>query len=133
MIHLIDRADFARASSLNLKPHLRRALLDSIAVLAAGDHDLTDWTEFLIVQPGDTEEAIVQAIGFSPLVEPIDGARFGQPGFAPGWDTLLNRSGWFEMIVTFGSTFAYILLIEDSEGVQADLLALCRRYAAAKT
>lgn len=32
------------------------------------------------------------------------------------------------MIVTFGSAFAYVLIVPDVDGVPADLIALCRRY-----
>lgn len=125
MLHLHDRASMQRALS---DPALAGLLAPRVAALITPYGDLTDWTEFLIVQPGDTEDDIVSAIGFSPLIEPIDGKRYGEPGFAPGWDHISHRDGWYELVVTFGSTFAYVLLIEDTEGVPADLLALCRDY-----
>lgn len=130
MIHLYNRAGMARALTLDLDPTLSALLKLHIDHLTSGEHDLTDYTEFLVVQPGDSEADIVRHVGFSPLVEPIDGARFPDPGFQPHWDWLARRpGGWFEMICTFGSTFAYVLLIQDVEGLPADLAALCRRYA----
>ncbi len=42
---------------------------------------LLDLTLLLVVEAGDTEESIVEAAGFSPLVNPIDGIRWGSPGF----------------------------------------------------
>lgn len=130
MIHLHDRAGMARALTLDLDRALRALLKAHIDHLTAGEHDLTDWTEFLIVQPGDSEADIVRHVGFSPLVEPIDGHRFPDPAFQPHWDWLARHGGgWFEMICTFGSTFAYVLLIQDAEGVPLDMLALCHRYA----
>jgi hypothetical protein len=131
MIHLYDRADFARVAALNIDPELKLLLTQRIEALRTPYGDLTESTEFLVVQPGDTEASILWHIGFSPLVEPIDGARFGQPGFAPGWDHLLDRDFCFEMTVSFGSAFAYVLLIENKAGVPADLLDLCRRYSTA--
>jgi hypothetical protein len=123
MIHVFDRATMAHALTLDLEPHLHTLLADRIGKLT---EDLIDYTEFLIIEAEDTETEVVQAIGFSPLVEPIDGARFGEPGFEPGWDWLQEHDGWFEMIVTAGSTFAYVLLIDVANGT---FNALCRLYA----
>lgn len=122
MLHLYDRATMAHALTLDLDPHLHRLLADRIGALT---EDLIDSTEYLLVQAGDTEEDIIRHIGFSPLIDPIDGWRFGAPAFQPCWDWLADHSGWFEMIVTFGSTFAYILLIEDKPG-KNELIEMCR-------
>ncbi len=126
MLHLYDRATIAHALTLYLEPRLHTLLADRIGSLVRADHDLTDQTEFLVIEPGDTEEDVIGAVGFSPLVEPIDGIRFGEPGFYSWWDWLADRGGWFEMIVTFGSTFAYVLLIRDADGAIPALLTLCR-------
>ena len=77
MLHLYDRATMAHALTLDLDPQLHRLLAERIAALG---EELIDCTEYLIVELGDTEADIVRHIGFSPLVEPIDGARFGEPG-----------------------------------------------------
>ncbi len=128
MLHLYDRATMVHALTLDLYPTLLRLLKDRIGALGEA---LIDWTEYLVVESGDTEADIIRHVGFSPLVEPIDGRRFGEPGFHPHWDWLTDQNGWFEMIVTFGSTFAYVLLIQDSEGVPSDITTLCRTYASA--
>ena len=126
MLHLYDRATMAHALTLDLDPQLRSLLESRFASLVTVDGDLTDWTEYLVVAPGDTEEDIVLHVSFSPLVEPITGVRFGEPGFHPGWDWLGDHGGWFEMIVTFGSTFAYVLLVKDRTD---DLGILCKQYS----
>jgi len=121
MLHFYDRATMAHALTLDLEPRLQALLAVRIGKLT---EDLLDYSEFLIVEEGDTEEDVVRAIGFSPLVEPIDGTRFGEPGFEPGWDWLQEHDGWFEMIVTFGSTFAYVLLISVQNPVFSFLAGL---------
>lgn len=125
MLHLYDRAGFARALTLDLGPNLHRLLADRIGALT---EDLIDYTEYLVVQPGDTEAGIIRHIGLSPLVEPIEGIRFGEPGFRPHWDWLEKHRDCFELIFTFGSSFAYIVIVEDREGVPRELLTLCRAY-----
>lgn len=125
MIHLYDRATISRALTLDLDPRLRELLTERITGLQSEYGDLTDSTEFLIVEPDDMEADIVRHVGFSPLVDPIDRHRWPDPRFIPGWDMLADRGGWFEMTVTFGSTFAYVLLICSRED---DLGQLCRSY-----
>lgn len=126
MLHFYDRATMAHALTLDVAPDLHGLLADRIGALG---EDLIDWTELLIVEPGDTEEQIVNIIGFSPLVSPIDGSRWPEPEFEPCWDWLADQCGCFEMIVTFGSTFACVLLIADQDGVPSDLRQMCRSLA----
>lgn len=123
MLHFYDRETIAHAPTLDLELTLRRLLHERIARLW---DDLIDHTEFLVVQPGDTEADIIRHVGFSPMIEPIEGKRFGQEGFHPFWDWLADHGGWFEMIVTFGSTFAYVLFIADQP---SDLQRMCRRFS----
>jgi hypothetical protein len=125
MLHLYDRASFSRALSLDLDPRLHALLADRIGNLT---EDLIDYTEYLVVEPGDTEAEIVRHIGLSPLIEPMDGIRFGEPGFRPHWDYLAVHDGWFELIFTFGSTFAYVVFVQDVEGVPAELRKMFRTY-----
>lgn len=128
MLHLYDRATMAHALTLDLDPELHRLLRERIASLRTEEYDLTDDTEFIVIQPGDSEDDLIRHVGFTPLTEPIDGIAYGQPGFHPHWDYLPRHPGWFEMILTFGSTFAYILFIQHADGIEPDLAALCAHY-----
>lgn len=126
MIAIHDRADMAHSLALDLDPVVRAALTNSIAALP---DDLIDYTSIVVVERGDTEADIVREAGFSPLVEPFDGFRFGTPSFHPWWDWLHDHGGLYELLVTFGSTYACALLIRDEDGTLPELLDLCRRYA----
>jgi hypothetical protein len=126
MLHFYDRAGFARALTLDLDANLHRLLADRIGALT---EDLIDCTEYLVVQPGDTEADIIDQIGLSPLIEPMDGIRFGEPGFRPRWDYLAAHDGWYELIFTFGSTFAYILFIHKEDQTADPLQRLCHAYS----
>ncbi len=86
---------------------------------------LQDYTHVLVVEAGDTESEIVDAIGFSPLVSRIDGIRN-----QPDWDWLERHEGWWELLYTVGNDgFAYILLVEDAEGEPSALASLCRHHS----
>lgn len=129
MLHAFDAAAIALLPALDLAPDLKRLLVRIVDDL---DAELIGYTEIVVIQPGDTEDAIVHALGFSPLTEPIAGTRYGEAGFSPHWDWLTAHNGWFEMIITFGGAFACILLIADQPGVHDGLRELCREYAGTK-
>jgi hypothetical protein len=129
MITIYDRASMAHVLTLPIDLELRRLLERRFEALITPWSDLTDWTEWLILEPGDGEDAIVREVGFSPLVEPLEGARYGSEEFWPFWDHLCRENGHFVMTQSFGSTFAYILIIPDTECVLPELLNLCHKYA----
>lgn len=81
---------------------------------------LQDYTHVLVVEAGDMEQQIVEAIGFSPLKTRID----NHPN-CPDWDWCEQHLGWWELLYTVGNDgFAYILLVEDAE--RSPLAKLCR-------
>ncbi len=127
---IYDRADQSRILSTTRDPQLKALLQRRFALLITADHDLTDWTVFIIVAPGDSEHDLIREAGFSPLVEPIDGGRFGSDGFQPFWDHLDEEDGHFVLTISFGSTFAYVLIVPDADGILPELRHLCRRFAA---
>ncbi len=82
---------------------------------------LQDLTHLLVVEASDTEQQIIEAVGFSPLVTRID----NRPN-CPDWDWIERHDGYFELLYTVGNSgFAYILLVEDAE--DSPLAQLCRR------
>lgn len=129
MIYIYDAATMDAALASDIDPELHSLLSARKAALITPLGDLTDDTVFLVIQAGDTEAAIIDHLGQSPLVEPMDGHRFPGDGFHPHWAWLQHHRSWYEMIFTYGSTFANVLLIQDAPRVLPGLLAMCRRYA----
>jgi hypothetical protein len=128
MLSLYHEASIEAALLQPLAPMLRKLIEKHLCLAKQGG--LSELTHIVVVQPGDTEAAIAEEIGFSPLVNPIDGARFGTAEWTPYWAWLQRHPGWHEMIVTVGdSGFAFILLIEDAAGVLPELLRLCDEHA----
>lgn len=118
---MIDLADYeavidylSRPMDTRLHALLTGRLKDTIAL------GLQDLTHIVVVEPGDTEEQLVQALGFSPLHSRIDG-----PGHQPDPDWIERHAGWLEAVYTVGNEgFAFILLIPIACGVLPGLLAL---------
>ena len=129
MIIIFDRAAMAHVLTLDLNPQLRSLLERRFANLVTPWGDLTDFTEWIILEAGDTEEDICREVGFSPFVDPLEGRRWGTAGFRPFWDYLAREDEHFVMIQSFGSSFAYVLIVPEAEGIMPDLLRMCREYA----
>ena len=118
----------ARAPQLVTDPKLKNLLTDRGQDWTA--LGLIDLTHVAIIEVGDTDESIIEALGFSPLINPLDGKRHGMEGFVLPFDYLEDHGGWFELISTVGNDgFAFVLFVRDREGVDPDLLALCRAHA----
>ena len=118
MIDLPSIESIKAALNQPLGESLRRLLEDRLAdTIHCG---LQDYTHVLVVEAGDTEQQIVEAIGFSPLKTRIDNRRN-----CPDWDWCEQHLGWWELLYTVGNDgFAYILLVEDAG--RSPLAELCR-------
>jgi hypothetical protein len=109
-------------------PVLQKLLADRIYDWAATD--LLGLTHLLVVSGDVREKEIVDEIAYSPMVNPIDGARFPSPDYVPPFDWLERHDGWFELIQTVANDgFAFVIFIEDSEEGDAQLVNLCRTHA----
>lgn len=131
MLSFNDAAAIAAAPNhASIDAALRQLLADRVHDWIATD--LLDLTHVLVIEPGDTEEDIINQVAFSPLTNPLDGERFGaSKAFEPHWDWLEAHNGWFELMVAFADGFACFLFIQDAEGVDPQLRALGRTYAGA--
>lgn len=120
MNNLPDLVSQLAALNQPLQPKLQKLLRGRIQdALALG---LGDLTHILVIEPGDTEGDIIEAIGFAPLFSRIDGIHL-----QPDWDWIERHEGWWELVYTVSNDgFAYILLVQDAHGVLPDLLDLCR-------
>lgn len=127
MLSLPNRAAIGAALQTHTDPTLRALLQKHLSLAEAGG--LLDLTHIVVIQPADTEAAIVDELGFSPLLD-LDGRRFDEDGFAPSWHHLQAIGGWYELIATIGNDgFAFILLIENVYGTNSELLRMCRALA----
>lgn len=81
---------------------------------------------FVVVTPGDAPEHIDPP----PLINPQDGSRFGEPGWLPAFEHVQDHGGWLAIVtVTADDGSGAIVLVQDTEGMDATLLKLCRAFA----
>lgn len=106
MIMIYNEQDALKLSDLSLRSLVQGHLA------TAKENGLQDLTCIAVVEPYDSESAIVEELGFSPLANPLSETRFGDPDFSPAWDWLEEHRGWYELIFTVGDDgFAYIVFI----------------------
>ena len=85
---------------------------------------------FLIVEPGDSLQAINAQLGFNILTNRWTGIRFDQPGYTQSFEILDEHAGYYEMVFIISDDgFGIEVFIPKAEGVDPDLLAMCQRYA----
>lgn len=133
MLSIEDSAAMQRALSGPIDPAIKTILLDRLELLAEflGDWELADLAHFYIVEPGDSLDVIEMTLGFSPLVNFVDGARYPDPTFEPPWEHLVARGIWYDFVFALSdSGFGINLLVPDRDGIDSILLELCRTFAA---
>lgn len=128
MLLLRSSAAMARALDSPLDEGLRELLLLRQSQLNENDKlEFSEVAFFLIVEVEDDLGALEAQLGFSPLVNPMDDTRYGDPDFTPWWDWIEDHNGWFELVfVLTDDGFAHVVLIRDGEGLAHSLLSLCR-------
>ncbi len=85
---------------------------------------------FIVVEPGDSADALEEESGCPILRSLVGDARFGDPEYAPCFECLEEHAGCYEMVfVPGGGDFGIVVFIPKQEGVDPDLLAMCAEYA----
>ena len=130
MLILRNAADVALIAdpAMQALVELRFRQLNSPDSLAAPD------AELIVVEGGDAVSEIEAAIGFPILHGLFDDLPFGHPDFTPCFDILeehINGNTRIYEMVFIGNDdgTATAIFVADSEGIDADLLAMCRSFA----
>ncbi len=121
-------------------PDVSLSLPDIVPVAQQRIADMTDGEDYdpdlhgpvVVVEPGDTVERLEQELGCSILQDPWDGTRFGDDGFAPGFEVLEEHPGFYELvIVPSDGDFGVVIFVPKQDGISAELLHFCETYATA--
>ena len=124
MLIITDGGSLTRALRMPLDPRLKQLLIERRDQLGG---DVAGEARFVIVQHGDTPDALKQQLSFSVFQNPGDGTRFGDPDFTPGWEWIEDHGHCFELVFIFTDDgFAHVVLVENVEGVDPALLKLCQ-------
>lgn len=114
MLTITNSAEMANVLSAMTDATLKRILTDRVEQLSEYDgYDLGELAHFLIVQSGDTLDAIETALGFSPITNHCE--------------VVTDHGGWFEAVFILSDDgFGWCMLVPDDPAALLDLLELCR-------
>lgn len=126
MIIVTDPSDLPRIAN----PAIRD--LVALRLQQLGDLASTS-TEFIIVETGDEVSEIEQAVGFPILTGLFDDLPYTDPDFQ-SCSELLEKFTYantciYEMVFGCGTDGAIACFVPDEEGVDADLLAMLRKFS----
>ena len=115
-------------------PYIRELVALRFAQVMAGEP--YDWHGYMVVvEVGDTIEQLEQEISLPILHGLFDDLPLGDPDFTPCFEileehTYENAISIYEMVfISNDDGAATALFIADTEGIDADLLAMCRSFA----
>jgi hypothetical protein len=85
---------------------------------------------FLVVEPGDTLEALSAQLGFDFLCNRFTGIRYDQAGFTPSFEFVEEFTACYDMVFVLSDDgYGVEVFVQKANGVPPDLLAMCQRYA----
>lgn len=123
---LICATDINREIDTTLDRFIARLLAGHLEFMSEceGDEALT----VFVVEPGDTLATVDAAMEHHFLTNYYSGKRFGEPGFAPCYETLQKFQTFYEMFfVEGGGEMGISLVIPRRPEIDPALLALCAR------
>ena len=122
--------DPTMASSIT-DPDIRRLVELRYVEICAGDpYDYDSHGYMIVVEPGDSVDALEEESSCRILRSLFDDTRFGDPDFAPSCEALEEHSTCYEIVFVLNDDgFGISIFIPKTKGIDADLLAMCAIYA----
>ena len=112
-------------------PDLRDLVQLRFLEIVDGDTYNTDiHGEIVVIEPGDDGDSLEKQVGYSVLVNDLDGSRYGDDDFVPLTEWVVEHPSCFELFMLFSDDGAGTnLFIPKSQGINAELLSFCRQFA----
>jgi len=110
-------------------PTIRDLVQQRINDLGGEAFDTLALGYLLVIEAGDTTEAIHAQVGFNILQNRFSGIRFDHPGFTPSFEFIQESPACYDMVIVLSDDgFGVELFIPKVDGVHGDLIAMCRMY-----
>lgn len=119
--------DMATLSSDQSLRNLLKERIDALTDLLI-DFDLADLLHVIVMEAGDTVEALEAAIPHSVLADWAD-RGWREPDFVPPWEVCEAHPHWFEItFILADDGFGVVVYVPRKEGTDPVLLKICERY-----
>jgi hypothetical protein len=122
MLNITNSAGLARALDSPLDGAIKRLLIERRDQLAEYvEKDIAELAHWIVVDPGDSAEAIDTVAGFPIIAD-------------PSFEWVMNHGGLFELpTILSDDGFGVVLFVPDIDGIAPTLLTLCRERAEPNT
>ena len=129
MLLLFDPSGVSRITD----PDIRALVAYRYIQICAGEaYDVDLHGYMIVVEPGDSVEALEEECSCPILHNLFDESRFGDPGYAPSFEHLEDHGGCYEMVFIMSDDGSGVsIFIPKSAGIDPELLSLCKVYATA--
>lgn len=113
------------------EPALKLFLQQRLSALIDPDDEQDQGHGYLvIVEPGDSDEAVMAATDYPLLQNWLDNAVFPDDNFIPSYDVIEDHGRCFELAVTLNDDgFTLVIMVLKQTGVDANILAMCQQFA----
>ena len=111
-------------------PAIRELVQQRINDLGGEAFDSNELGYFLVVESSDTLEALSAQLGFDILRNRFTGIRFNDTGFTPSFEFIEEFPACYDMVFVLDDTGIGVeIFVPKEEGIDPDLIAMCRMYA----
>ena len=111
-------------------PAIRELVQQRINDLGGEAFDSNELGYFLVVESSDTLEAWSAQLGFDMLRNRFTGIRFNATGFTPSFEFIEEFPACYDMVFVLDDTGIGVeIFVPKAEGIDPDLIAMCRMYA----
>jgi hypothetical protein len=118
---------------VDLPIELRSRIDERMACMAQDEPFDPDFHgQIVVIEEGDSLEAISTAVGFDILANAVTGVCFGEPGYEPSFEVCEESSACYELVFVFGDgDDGIVIFIPKGVEIDPELLAYCQTYATA--
>ena len=110
-------------------PAIRELVQQRINDLGGESFDSNELGYFLVVESSDTLEAWSAQLGFDLLRNRFTGIRFNATGFTPSFEFIEEFPACYDLVFVLDDTgFGVEIFVPKEEGIDSDLIAMCRMY-----
>jgi hypothetical protein len=127
MIIFNDIAAIEQFAQIELRQHI----LETISRITEGaTYDPSIYGQFALVEPGDSIAEIEAETGCQVMHDRFNASHFGDAEFMPAFEWLVEHPSFYEAVFILSDDgYGVDLLIPKASGIDAELLAMCAKYA----
>ena len=108
---------------------IRQLVQQRIHDLGGEDFDSESIGYFLVVEVGDTLQALETQLGFDITANRYSGVRYDQPGFTPSWEFLESFPDCWDAVWILGDSYGVEIFISKDTAIDPDVQAMCAMYS----